>query len=375
MHTSRKRHKFSGTSGAHPLTTSTLHQITPPNLETSCGVSVKDTGDTVDDYGKEEDLENEEKDACNSVATADKAEAGDVLSGLVSVEAANVGGTDKEETHQIVQEESDAREYLSDKEKGTSEDEKDTTEGDQESPSLLLNHPRLGYTHLPQLPENFRCITCKYTRNRSSTPWSSSVPHYLLRRHSFLPSSLTSLPDHPFPGEKPCAVDSGERTSLGQRKSSQGFAEESDGGGLAAVSGRPQAKTPVWPNSSCSGLIPKIAENVRGRLVTFHGLGDVQNPLTEGKVEGDCKLPRLHAVCGEDGETGSRDTESTTTSLRHEAQLQKLRAAEGRAAMSASGTNDELLQDIPMLSSLLTPSGSRVPHRLGLRYKTDAHKR
>ncbi len=246
----------------------------------------------------------------------------------------------------------------------------DNTEDSIESPSQWSSYPGTGFTtftHLPQLPDHFRRITTKYTRNRSSPPWPCCVPFYFLRHQSLLPSSITALPDNLFPKPKPSLIETEVEGSTSLKRSSVlGFGEES---GCIDVTARARAKTP--PGQISSGMMPRIAESSRGRLVA--SLSSRKPQTTEGKYcepespGGDCKLPRL---CGSCGEIESRAVEAKG----YEVQLQPHKELDrGDVTPTSSVTNET--GEIPTLSSLVMPSGSRVPHRLGLRYKTEAHAR
>lgn len=242
----------------------------------------------------------------------------------------------------------------------TSKEERDVSE-DQESPSLLSSPGVVctTFTRLPKLPDHFHRITSKHTQNISSPPWPCCAPYYLLRHHSLLPSSITSLPDgfpkaNSFPVE---SRDKGVNTRLRRRSCQGSNGDSGDGVDGSTITG----KTPLEKSSSSGGLMPRIAKNCRGRLVASQGSECAQS-TTEGDKGEDCKLPRL---------SGSPSSNGEAAGCEADAQEARLSSEGGDGMYSAS----EEPQEIPSLSSMLLPAGSHVPHSLGLRYKTKAHMR
>ena len=222
----------------------------------------------------------------------------------------------------------------------TSEDDAETgvfAERDKETYQNELEHETINrgnehegkdgfiaVTHLPDLPEHFHRITSKYTRNRSTPPWPYYIPFYLYRKHCALPTNIAALPEHML------------RPKSGQ----------------ADIQGGSSISPCDLGGSRPSGIcMPKVYEK-GGRLSQMshcsekHSLSAIREKRNRNA---DCKLPSL---------TPAEPTQTREIPPRPK---------------SVSGS--ETASDIPPLSSLLTPCGSRVPQRLGVRFKTDAHAR
>ena len=187
---------------------------------------------------------------------------------------------------------------------------------------------------LPELPIQFRKISPKYTRNRCST-LPGHVPAYFFRKHQLLPSAITLLSDgfqlKPEAGEQE-----------GDRPSSSG-----------SVTGSEDAAT----DDGARKGIPVIKENAQMNCLVA---------LSRGANSGKAS-PENYKGRGEHTDT-----------------VQLPSVKKERALISHHGRNTTKMalptpvynkEGIPPLSCLLTPSGSRIPHRLGLRFKAQAHAR
>ena len=180
---------------------------------------------------------------------------------------------------------------------------------------------------LPELPVQFRKVCPKYTRLRSST-WPVRVPTYFFRRHQLLPSSIAVLPK----GFK-MKLEADERE--GDRPNSSGSATS----GEDVAADDETRKIPAIQNSGQTNYLVASGKN---SLKTCKAGGEYTHTFQLPSV----KEMDLSSHCY--GRSGAKP------------ELQPHRChKEGTAP----------------LSCLLTPSGSRIPHRLGLRFKAQAHAR
>ena len=184
-------------------------------------------------------------------------------------------------------------------------------------------------THLPELPAQFRKICPKYTCLRSLT-WSASVPAYFFRRHQLLPSSIAVLPK-------------GFRMSL--------EADEPEG------------------DQPCSGVSATSDEDIAaddetGKMPAFQNNGQTNYLVSTGKYFHSLETSKAGGEC------------SRTFQLPSVTVMDASPHCYGRSgAKTALQSHRCSKEGTAPLSCLLTPSGSRIPHRLGLRFKAQAHAR
>lgn len=107
--------------------------------------------------------------------------------GDAQTEVANVNTSDKLLDSTVIQVEGDEE---SSELEAESQD-KPRTSQTQAASSYSSSPGEVVVSHLPEMPEHFRRITSKYTRNRSST-WPCCIPHYLFRRPCLLSSTVTA---------------------------------------------------------------------------------------------------------------------------------------------------------------------------------------
>ena len=243
-------------------------------------------------------------------------------------------------------------------------DEKEVTEGlqtevedqtENNTPAVVIdNRLHKGHvtiTHLSELPEHFRRITSRYTRN-CTTPWPCGVSYCMLSKHSLLPSSIAAssstavAPELLFPNQQrppssgSSSTDSEERPASSPSSATTKHSRaETTGTGTAATCTSDEvgcANGSFWKHdgiviSSRGQHDFPVAANLRGGSGIVRRRG-MDNCKTVGG-DGGFKLPSIPLEKLE-----SPHTSSFPSLMPHTA-------------------------------------GTRVPHRLGLRYKSEAHSR
>ena len=239
----------------------------------------------------------------------------------------------------------------------------ESTVRDIELPSLVdsITHPGetfTTFTHLSQLPDHFRRIATKYTRNSFTPPWPCNVPYYLLQRHSLLPSSLTVLPTHFHkPKLRLNLNESSPPDAEGLRNINESFTIDGNGAEKEKE------------NIESGTTMPRIRECFDGKILASVYERDLKHIQSTTKrsdsspntdFDEEYKLPSLSAM------TGNAPQAFMVTASTGNCQTQ---------LPIIETPRDDEDGKVPPLTTLLTPPGSRVPHRLRLRYRTEAHSR
>lgn len=218
-------------------------------------------------------------------------------------------------------------------------------------------------THLKELPDHFGRITSKYTRNYRCSTWPCYIPYYLHHRHSLLPSSISVLPPEYLRARSPSVCKGKDRPGSSKSETCADVAEDGE-----------TSSTKVSSSANNAGKTPSALKFGHGSTLP------VNVPISSIKEQ---RLPSLthtqSGFCTQAQRTGlhsnstvhlSGEQPPTTTSN----QQWKLPKIVNCGGTSLDGDDVECVE-VPPLSNLLSPSGSRVPHRLGLRFKSEAHAR
>ena len=220
-------------------------------------------------------------------------------------------------------------------------------------------------THLKELPDHFGRITSKYTRNYRCSTWPCYIPYYLHHRHSLLPSSIAVLPPE-FCRTRPPSVCKG-KDRPGSSKTE-----------ICADVASDDSETSSTKIGSSANNTSKFQSALRFNHGSQNTMLPVNVPACSSKEQ---KLPSLtHTQSGVCTQAQGVGLHSNSTTHLHGQQsptttsYQDWRLPKIVNSGAPEGDGMECVE-VPPLSHRLSPSGSRVPHRLGLRFKSEAHAR
>ena len=215
---------------------------------------------------------------------------------------------------------------------------------DASSACLWTNTP-VGYaavfrvTQRQAMPEHFQRNSAKYTSNRLPN-WPCYVPYYLFSKHSL-------LADNVAPGAFKSVQDGARGEKSGDcRRRCSGESSEAE-----------------------AGLkIPYLTEAEQRRLLQVAGTAD----QAKSKMQAVTHLVKLPTLVVDHGASTFNSGSGAHLSEEDGGDGACREAEEEGAWHEEEGAGHE---EVSPLASLLTPLGSRVPHRIGLHFKATAHQR
>lgn len=243
------------------------------------------------------------------------------------------------------------------KETDTTEDDDYTSVGGNSS-CLWTNTP-VGYAavfdagHRQAMPEHFQQNSSKYICNRLPH-WPCCVPYYLFSKHSSLPDTLCLTPGS-LKRMSPLQHHKRVEKSICQSFGGSGKGAEQISDDVAKMrETKTCLKIPLLTETehkhSCSALMKASQAD--------------SMPQHPGRTTHSLKLPTLVA-----NPRAPADTTSVAGTL-----LSVDRGVMGNLHddIQVEGAEQE---EVAPLITLLAPLGSRIPHRIGMRFKAIAHQR